>query len=127
MLKTNSKKARENVKQFIRDNAGIWYLEECAQGFDLSTDKGLFSAIWHCCETEKFYQHYKSLSEQFADWCAGLPSALCCNDVFLRPVVPVVARILEETPAEAARFSEDDAEKLMISLMFREIIQEVRA
>lgn len=127
MLRTNSKKARENIRQFIRDNAGIWYLEECAPGFDLSTDNGLFNAIWHCCETEKFYRHYKSHSEQFEDWAQGLPSALSFDDVFLRPVVPVLARILEETEAEASRYSEDQAEKLIVSLIFREIIQEARA
>lgn len=127
MLRTNSKKVRENIRQYIRDNAGIWYLEECAPGYDLTTDSGIFRAIWYCCCREKFYQRYNSNFDQFADWCAGLPSALSCEEIFLRPVVPVVANILEETDAEASRYTEDRAERLMLQLIFREIEREAIA
>lgn len=119
MLKTNSKKARENVKQWILDNLGPDY------------NAGSFNEAARIIKNHFFEEKIKfdcryaagriSRFDLFEDWTSGLPGALCCDGIYLRPVVPVVAAILEETPEEAARFSESDAEKLMIRLIYREL------
>lgn len=119
MLKTNSKKARENVKKWILDNLGPDYN---ARSFNEAAE--IIKAHFYE-EKLKNDLRYKagriSHFDLFEDWTSGLPGALCCDDIYLRPVVPVVAAILEETPEEAARFSESDAEKLMIRLIYREL------
>lgn len=119
MLRTNSKKARENVRQWILDNLGPDY----EAGSFLEAAKIINEHFYN--EKLKNDLRYEagrvSRFDLFEDWASGLPGALCCDNIYLRPVVPVVAAILEETPAEAARFSEDQAEKLMITLVYREL------
>ena len=118
-LKTNSKKARENIRQWILDNLGSDYEAGTFQEAAKIINEHFYA------EMIKHDNRYKagrvSRFELFKDWTSGLPGALCCDDIYLRPVVPVLARILEETEAEASKYSEDEAEAKLVALIYREL------
>jgi hypothetical protein len=123
MLKTNSTKARENIKQYIVDNFDAtnytdvppveW--QEIA-AFILETFK---AEKYSMLEDYRYYNNNECAA--FTDWCAGLPSVLDTCYYYNRSAVDDLAAILEETPAEAARFTETQAEELLTALIYREL------
>ena len=68
-----------------------------------------------------------SLQELFADWASGLPGILDTCYYYNRSALKDVQNILEQSDAEAARFTESQAEELLTSLIFREIKKVVAA
>ena len=126
MLKTNSKKARENIRAYIIEHFGA----------DSYTDTP--PEEWHeiavfILETfraEKYsrlneYKYYKYCeSAAFTDWCAGLPSVLDTCYYYNRSAVDDLAEILEESESEKARYTESDAERVLTYLIYRELTKE---
>jgi hypothetical protein len=126
MLHTNCKQARENIRAYIKDHFD-------PSGYELEKVPDTFSGIARCIlETfadEKRYstQYYLrySISDQaaFMDWCQGLPSILDTCYYYNRSAVDDLAKILEETPEEASRYTEAQAENLLTRLIFRELMR----
>ena len=120
MLKTNSKKALENVRSYIVDNF-------TPDNYDLEPSNDFATVakvIYNCFIEEKSgINDWGRVAEGviFEDWCAGLPSIFNTCYYYNRSAVDDLGVILEETEAEKARFTEDDAAKLLSSLIFREI------
>lgn len=120
-LRTNSKQAKNNIRKYIMEcfdgtNYGIETpatFEECAH-IILDTFKSEYLNGWNASRYPE--------SVNFREWCAGLPSILDTCYYYNRPAVDDLARILEETPKEADRFSEDEAEKMLTNLIYRELI-----
>lgn len=122
-LKTNSHKARENVKQYILDNVDF-------SGYDVSnTASKDFPAIAHFVldifRAEKRYERHKIGVEflAFLDWTQGLPSALDCCFWYNRSAVDDLGAILEETEEEKAKYSEEEAGLLLVKLIYRELVK----
>lgn len=121
-LRTNSRKARENVRQYIFDHVDF-------TGYDtndmINAD---FPKIAHSVldifRSEKRYEHYKIGVEfvAFLDWTQGLPSVLDCCFWYNRSVVDDLGAILEETEEEKAIYNEEEAELLLVKLIYRELI-----
>ena len=123
MLKTNSKKAKENIQQYIIDCfEPESYTDESITGFEnvaafiLNTFR---SEKYHCIEDYRYYRNNESLA--FADWCAGLPSLLNTCYYYNRSARADVARILEQTESESERYTESESEKLLTMLIYREL------
>lgn len=119
MLKTNSKKAMENIRAYIEENF------DCT-GYDLGKEPETFKEkalfILETCRKEKFYSlNNKSSYEIFKDWCQGLPSLLDTCYYYNRSAVDDLAEILEETEEEKERFTESEAEEKLTYLMYREL------
>lgn len=57
----------------------------------------------------------------FADWCAGLPGVLNTCYYYNRSAVDDLGAILEETSEEKARYTEEQAEKTLTTLIYREL------
>jgi len=120
MLKTNSKKAKENIKKYIMDN-----FDGCNYGIDtpetfketaeiiLETFRNEYRNPWECA-------HHAEVAS-FESWAAGLPSIIDTCYYYNRSAVDDLGAILEETEAEKERFSESDAESLLSRLIYREI------
>ena len=74
-------------------------------------------------ETFRSEKRYECGTESvvFADWCAGLPSVLDTCYYYNRSAAKDLGNILEETETEYSRYSEADAEKLLTSLIYREL------
>lgn len=130
MLRTNSKKAIDNLKK--------WTVEHFdADGYnDFNGDKNNFSDcakfIYRVFLREKYEgaEHYyrnTRMQDIFADWCAGLPSVLDTADYYYtRRAVDVLGEILEETDEEKARYTQTQAEKLLSALLWLHISKAAR-
>lgn len=123
MLKTNSKKARENIKTYIVNNfTPEDHTDNPPQEFPeiarfiLDTFK---SEKYHLPQDFRYYHHNEGAA--FADWCAGLAGVLDTCYYYNRSAVDDLAAILEETEEEKARYTEEQAECLLTSLIYREL------
>lgn len=124
MLKTNSKKARENIHVYTMEQFD-------PTGYDVNQNPETFEETAQIIldtfhdEKVKHDNRYKagriSEYELFTDWCQGLPSILDTCYYYNRSAVDDLAKILEETDTEKARYSEPDAEKLLTHLIYREL------
>lgn len=139
MLKTNSKEARNRIKNFIIDNVYPFDYdghEELKAILTEEADRDSHSeqawTLTRNAVNEVFYDEYLkhdnrykvgriSKQELFSDWCYGLPSFLDCDFVYRLSAVEVLGDLLEETEAERNRYTEEEAEKCLIYLMFREL------
>lgn len=123
MLKSNSKKARENIRAYIIDH----FTPENYTETPPTDPREIFKFIFNCFTSEKYstkedYAYYRNNEQAaFRDWCAGLPSVLDTCYYYNRSAADDVAAILEETEAERAQFSESMAEDLLTSLIYRTI------
>lgn len=113
MLRTNSRKAMENT--FEGREAKTDFNEICADILEMFRIEKL--------ENNRYYIAGRaSKSEMFMDWMQGLPTAFpVADDIFLRSAIDFLGNILEETEEEKARYTEDKAEKLACSLLYREL------
>ena len=125
MLKTNTKKAAENIRAYIVDNfTPENYTDNPPQewpeiaAFILATFR---SEKYWCSQDVRYY--HGSEQTAFADWCAGLPSVLDTLYFYNRSAVDDLGAILEETEREKARYTEQQAEQLLTSLIYRELLK----
>lgn len=149
MLKTNSKKAIENIRKYIIDNTidGIsdtidylnskWCDEENAkeqaeyysdilsaiENNEKNAFKKVAKAINDCFYDEKVKYNSTNATRQqlFFDWCGGLPSFLDTCYYYNRSAVEDLGAILEETEEEKARFTESEAAEKLTYLIYREL------
>lgn len=119
MLRTNSKKAKENIKNYIIENF------DCS-GYDIETPetyKDVCKVIYNTFYNEKVKHDNRKISvyEIFKEWCSGLPSILDTCYYYNRSAVKDLKNILEETEEEAGKFTEEQAEERLTYLLYREI------
>lgn len=118
MLKTNSKRARENVRAYVKLYADFTNYEE-----NTPDDFGALAIkILEIFRNEHGHD-IKRIGEQnaFFDWCAGLPSILDTCYFYNRSAVDDLGAILEESEDEKSRFTEEQAEKTLTYLIYREL------
>lgn len=120
MLKTNSKKARENIRSYITSNFTPGNYGRDAAEFETFGDVAAF--ILETFRSEKRYERGPECAV-FADWCSGLPSALDTCYYYNRSAVKDLGDILEETETERNCYNETEAEKLLTSLIYRELLK----
>lgn len=122
MLKTNSKQARQNVQAYIMQGfTGENYSIETPETF-----KDTAAVIMKIFNSEKPAEGaYSRMNEQerFTDWAQGLPSILDTCYYYNRSAVDDLGAILEETAEEKARYSEQNAERLLTALIYRELVR----
>lgn len=124
MLRTTTKKAIENIRAYIISifNGYNYEIETPA------TFKEAATFINKCFE-EEYYTGYNAMhnrKDMFIEWCAGLPSVIDTCYYYNRSAVEDLGNILEETPEERSRYTEEDAERMLTCLIYREIMKEVR-
>ena len=125
MLKTNNKKARENVRNYII--AGFTpegYTDNPPQEFPeiarfiLATFR---NEKYHLPQDFRYYRNNELAA--FADWCAGLAGVLDTCYYYNRSAVDDLGAILEETEEEKARYTEEQAENTLTLLIYRELVK----
>ena len=127
MLKTNSKKAKENLRQYIINNFdGTGYTETPPEEWsEIST------FIINTFRSEKYsrpedYRYYNNNElTAFIDWAQGLPSVLDTCYFYNRSAIDDLGAILEETETEKEKYNETDAEQLLTRLIYKVLIMEV--
>ena len=122
-LRTDSRKAKENVRQYILDNINF-------TGYDANNMTGTdFPEIAHSVldifRSEKSWALVPGCNEFciFLDWTQGLPSALDCCFWYNRSAVDDLGAILEETEEEKAKYNEEEAGLLLVKLIYRELVK----
>lgn len=124
MLKTNSKKARENIRAYIMENQNV--IEYGESGKEPGSFPEAAREILHCFRKQKFYTENEKRNCNnneflaFCDWTSGLPGILN-TDFYLCRACDIAAEILEETEAEKAKYTEMEAEKLLNYLIYNEL------
>ena len=100
MLKTNTKKARENIRAYVVNNT----INEAGDTFPDFTAARDYIMNAYRDETRGDYRlrrapYMINSCDFFKGWASGLPSGMPF-DYFYRPAVPVLGDILEETEEE---------------------------
>lgn len=125
MLKTNSKQARQNIREYI-----MQHFDGCTHGIDTpATFEETAAVILSVFRDEKpAVGAYAAMTDQerFTDWAQGLPSILDTCYYYNRSAVDDLGRILEETEAEKARFDDGAAARLLAFLIYRELCKGAR-
>lgn len=123
MLKTNSKKAAENIRDYIMDGfAPEGYTDNPPQEW-----QGVAAFIFDTFRNEKYhlpqdFRYYKGNEfAAFVDWCAGLPGVLDTCYYYNRSAVDDLGAILEETNEEKTRYTKEQAEKTLTRLIYGEL------
>ena len=124
MLRTNSKKAISNIRDYICKNFN-------GEDYDNAPETGSnFAAvakfIYNVFQSETKYFRTINLQDKFEQWSQGLPCVLDTCYHYNRSAVSDLAEILEETTEEAAKYTEQKAEVMLDRLIYREISKEVR-
>lgn len=122
MLRSNSKKARENVQDYIVSNFD-------ATGYGVEVNIKDFSEvatfILDTFHTEKVKYDKRKMSkfELFEEWASGLPSVLDTCYYYNRSAVSDLGDLLEETEEEKERYNEEQAEKRLTYLIYNELVR----
>lgn len=125
MLKTNSKKAKENIQKYIMDR----FTPEGYTDTPPEEWHEIATFIINTFRSEKYsrpedYRYYNNNElAAFADWAAGLPSLLDTCYFYNRSAVDDLGAILEETEEEKNRFTETDAEQRLTYLIYRTLME----
>ena len=124
MIKSNSKAAKQAIRNFILNTAfdGSNYGIETPATF--SEAARLIWAEFVKCKSNDDYFRGWSNSAIFDNWAQGLPSILNGAPYYLyysADPVQIIADILQETPAEAERYTPEQAAALLSRLIYREI------
>lgn len=140
MLKTNSKKAIENIKKYICDNVNFDYdtvnekyyyvmkLEERkAHGENINMFSVYANAIYSIMydQVVRFDNRGLTMYEYFTHWCEGLPGVINTDYYLNRSAIKDLGDILEESETERQKYTESEAEKMLTRLLWREIHKEV--
>ena len=122
MLRTNAKKANENIRAYIMDNfTPENYTDNPPKDFP-----EVAAFILGVFRTEQKHilngDYYRAIEfAVFTDWCKGLPSVLDTCYYYNRSAADDLGRILEETAEEKERFTEEEAERRLTWLIYREL------
>ena len=116
-LKTNSKKARKNIRNYIL--SGFEPYEETDPMNFNEAAKYILKTFYE--EKIKHDKRRMTRYEFFVDWCQGLPSVIDTCYYYNRSAVNDLAWILEETEEEASKFSETEAETRLTYLIYKEL------
>ena len=129
MLKTNSKKAIENIRKYIVENfhvefSEVWETADEVNDFN-EIAKYIYNDFWRV-EGDIYKQYIKAgrhISKEalFYDYCQGLPGILDTKYFYSRSAVDDLGEILEQTETEKAKYTEGQAEKTFTNLIFREL------
>jgi len=136
MLKTNSKKAIENIKAYIvkgfdgtnyepRFNYIDEAIEDNKHGANIDIFSLVANAIYSTFVDEYIHEYNRKRNKQevFIEWCTCLPSILDTCYYYNRSAVTDLGDILEQTEEERNRYTEEQAEETLSRLIYREIIK----
>lgn len=121
MLKTNSKKAVGNIRNYIMEI----YNDEDQDTKQNAPFAEIAKTVYNAFIEQKwsFEKRRYNANQQnaFEDWAQGLPSILDTCYYYNRPAKTDLQAILEQTDQEANKYSESQAQKMLTYLVYREI------
>ena len=123
-IRTNSKVARASIRNYIK---------ECYESWDDAKENASFGQMsrdimddfeYYCKGRRPVY----NMQEYFEEWVAGLPSSNI-GDFYQRTysnAIDILGDILQETEEERNRFTYEQAEHLLTSLIYRELLKGIK-
>lgn len=128
-LRSNSKKAIENIRKYIIENYDADGYEQDSPEAAAKTFEEIAAVVLADVARVKGYEvrrcYHFTWQDAFADWAAGLPGLLDTCYYYNREAADDLAKILEQTPEDreklAKRYGERDAERFLSNLIFREL------
>lgn len=131
MLRSNSKIAKQNLLDYIRTHSADYLSDN--YGIDpaeIESKADLFRTIYGIFRDEMnpangYYSRYPEYVA-FKDWASGLAMGSLFCYFYNRPARADLAEILEETPAEAEKYTEEQAEEMLTRLLYRELTSVIR-
>lgn len=120
MLKTNSKKAKENLRSYIIEST---HHDDESPAENWETAKTI---VKNNFEQQKLHDYNLTLIRSgrarkydiFKDWLQGLPSGGLGDYWYFCNAVEILGNILEETETERNRFTEDQAAEKLSLLIY---------
>ena len=124
MLKTNSKKAKENIWKYIFDD--LDYMNEYrGEEIKPGDKKAMAQAIDEAFTIEKYnspYERKQNRQAAFEDWASGLALGGMFDYYYYNAnAVDILGDILEETETERNKYTEEQAAHVLTYLIYREI------
>ena len=122
MLKTNSKAARQNIRQYIMNHSE--YLTEV---YEATTEKQIIASIAQAYKDEYLTAHTPMTQKHFTEWASGLT----CGDLFdffdfgTVSAVDTLGEILQESEEERNRYTEQQAAECFAYLIYREVLKAI--
>ena len=123
MLKTNSNIVKANILNYCFNS--IAASVEYETGIKLKLARAsVYPFIYRKFkkETSNEYNKQRPESVVFSDWAAGLACYGLFDYIAINGAADVVAKILDETPEESARFTETAAADFLTALIYREVV-----
>lgn len=117
-LRTNTKIVKNRIRDFIKVSTSI---DTESKDFHVIATE-ILQAFYQqgYDDTLKLYYRFKQYNA-FEDWVRGLPSELDILCLYCGSAVEVVGNMLDETEEERNKFTEGQAENLLIKLCYREL------
>ena len=122
-MRTNCKKAKENIKKYIVDNYEPNNYTPSDYGLKPSTDFKVVAQSVYDTFVDEFIAHQRETAnpKTFGEWCRGLPTILDTPHIYGGSAVEILGDILEQSEYERNKYTEEQAEGLLNWLMYREI------
>lgn len=126
MLRTNSKKAIENIWKYIFTD--LDYMNEYrGEKIKPGEKKAMAKAIDEAFIIEAYnspYERQQNRQTAFENWAAGLAlGGLFDYYYYNADATEILGDILEETETEKARYTEEQAAHTLTALIYREVIK----
>ncbi len=125
MLRTNSKKAIENIRNYIVKIYEPEDYSNCGIDTNKETFEDIKEVIKEIFEIELGHFRSRQIGQYnaFFEWCQGLPSIIDTCYYYNRSAVKDLGNILEETEEERNKYTEEQAEEILTHLIYREIFK----
>ena len=123
-LRTNTKVVRNRIREYIRQHVFTEDFEGTAETFPVVARYVMDSFEYCCSGLRPVY----NMQVYFEKWLPGLPSC-GLGDFYLRSyenAIDILGDILEETEEERKRFTYEQSEHLLTSLIYRELLKGIK-
>ena len=122
MLKSNSSKVREKIRNYIMDHFDPDGYDEWKDA-QKETFEQIAAIIVETCRQEKFYSHEQNDFLMLYDWFRGLPSIIDTTGYLYNGSAKALLQDwLEETEEEASRYEETVSEDAVNYLIAKELL-----
>ena len=122
-LKTNSKKVKETIKNYIIE--GFHDCDyESYNNISINEYSDICNVILHQFYLEKVYldKRHKTEFDLFEEWVSGLCSEVDSSYYYNVSAIDLLGGWLEQTELEKNKYSESESELLITKLIYRELI-----
>lgn len=122
MLRTTSKKALENIRNYIFENTDVSNYADIEQPKNFKeASQVIIDCFWD--EYMHGYNLRRNHQECFINWLSGLPSVFDSCYYYDRSAVDDLGALLEETEEEKAKYTEAQAGEMLSRLIYREVVK----